>query len=175
MSANLEVVEKVVSLTESNSIDELALYITENLPVIDLELKHTFVGGVYVREMFVPKGVLMVGKVHLTADPYALMSGSMRVLTAEGGTVTMTAPHTGITAVGVKKVGYVLEDSHWINYHALSNEEEEAIKNGMGEDELVSMIEARILEEMEPLPDRDGKTIFEIYQAKLKEVLPCQQ
>lgn len=171
----IEAMAKVGELLETNSIDELALFVTENLPVIELKLKHTFAGGVYMREMFVPKGVLMVGKVHLTADPYVLVSGSMRVFTPEGGVVTLTAPLTGITKAGIKKVGYVLEDSHWINYHKLTDAEEEAIKDGMSEADLVEMIESRILEDQEPAPLRDGKTVYEIYQTKLKEGLPCQQ
>ena len=175
MTTDLEVGEKVESLIASNSIDELALFITDNLPVIDLELRHTFVPGIYIREMLVPKGVLMVGKVHLTSDPYVFLSGAMRVFTPEGGTVTLTAPHYGITATDVQKVGYVLEDSHWINYHALSDKEEEAIKDGISEDDLVEMIESRILEDLSPVPGRDGKTVYELYQHKLKEGLLCQQ
>lgn len=165
--------EKVEDLLESNSIDELALFVTENLPVIELELKHTFADGVYMREMFAPKGVLMVGKVHLTSDPFVFLTGAMNVFTPEGGTVELKAPVSGITAAGVQKVGYVTEDSHWINYHALSNAEEEAIRAGISEDELVGMIESRILEDLEPV--RNGKTVYEIYQTKLKEGLTCQQ
>ena len=165
--------EEVNSLLSSNSIDELALFITDELPVIELELKHTFADGVYMREMFVPAGVLMVGKVHLTADPFVLMSGSMNVFTAEGGMVTISAPLVGITATGVTKVGYVLEDSHWINYHALSAVERKALDEGLDEDELVDIIESRILEDLEPV--RDGKTLYELYQSKLKEGLLCPQ
>jgi hypothetical protein len=164
---------KVNSMLQSNSIDELALFVTENLPVIEFKLKHTFAGGVYAREMFAPKGSFMIGKVHLTEDPYALMSGAMNVYTPEGGMVTVCAPHNGITLSGVQKAGYVLEDTHWVNYHALTKAEEEALEDGISEDELVDMIESRIYEDLEP--KRNGKTVYEIYQAKLKEGSLCQQ
>lgn len=173
MSTDLEVIDKVEDLLESNSIDELALFITDNLPVIEMELKHTFADGVYMREMFVPAGVLMVGKVHLTEDPFVLMTGSMNVYTPEGGVVNVSAPLSGITAAGVQKVGFVLEDSHWINYHALSEGEKAAIEAGAPESEVVDMVESRILEDLQPV--RDGKTVYELYQSKLEKELSCQQ
>ena len=39
-------------------------------------LRHFFADGVYVREIFIPKGMLIVGKIHKHSHPNFLLLGS---------------------------------------------------------------------------------------------------
>lgn len=170
----VDVVKTVDDLVLHNDIDGLSLYILDNLPLVHVPLKHTFVPGIYVREMFTIAGTLLTGMVHLIESPYSLMTGRILMFTPEGGTITLEGGHSGMTAAGTRRVLYSFEDCHWINYHALSPKEEEARISGMSKDDLVDIIEGRIFEELEALPDRDGKTVFDIYKSKLEEALLCQ-
>ena len=80
-------------------------------------LKHSFVDGAYVREIFLPKGMLFVTKIHKKTHPYFVMSGDASVLT-EQGIVRINGPHHGITPAGTIRVIYTHEDTVWITVHA---------------------------------------------------------
>lgn len=175
MDSSVAVKEKGSDLSIGESMDELALFMVDKLDVVDIPLKHSFTPRLYIREMFAPKNTLIVGKVHLTEDPFALMYGSKMMFTEDGGEVTLYAGHTGVTTPGTRRVGYILEDCHWINYHVLTDREEKLRLDGLNTDDLVEIIEERIFEQLEPVPGRDGKTIEDIYKERLKGVLECQQ
>jgi len=79
-------------------------------------LTHTFVDGLYVRQIFMPKGMLFVTKIHKQNHPFFVMQGEVSVLT-DKGTVRIKAPHTGVTKIGTKRVIYTHEDTIWITVH----------------------------------------------------------
>ena len=80
-------------------------------------LKHTFADGVYIREIFMPKGTLLTSKIHKTNHPYFIMKGDVSVATEEG-IVRLVAPYSGITKAGTKRLLYMHEDTVWITVHA---------------------------------------------------------
>lgn len=79
-------------------------------------LKHSFGDGVYVREIFIPKGTLIVGKIHKHSHPNFLMKGEVSVLTEEGPK-RLKAPLSMISPAGTKRVVYAHEDTIWITIH----------------------------------------------------------
>ena len=79
-------------------------------------LKHTFADGAYVREMSVPKGFLIVTKIHKVCHPYFLLKGNVSVLT-EDGIKRIQAPYSGITPAGTKRICYTHEDTVWTTVH----------------------------------------------------------
>ena len=90
-------------------------------------LKHTFLDGLYVREIFMPKGLILTSKIHKTRHPYFVLSGDCSVLT-DDGVVHIKAPYFGITEPGTKRVLYIHEDTHWITVHATEETDLEAIE-----------------------------------------------
>ena len=80
-------------------------------------VKHTFINGLYVREIFNPAGELIVTKIHKVEHLYLLMKGSMTIM-EEGGERTITAPHYGVTKAGTKRIIYTHEDCIFITVHA---------------------------------------------------------
>tara|TARA_R100000808_G_C2150951_1_gene159858 strand:- start:1302 stop:1910 length:609 start_codon:yes stop_codon:yes gene_type:complete len=80
-------------------------------------LKHSFADGCYIREVFNPKGELLVTKIHKVKHPFFLMKGEMSVLT-EDGIKRFKAPHQGITPAGTKRIIYCHEDCVFITVHA---------------------------------------------------------
>jgi hypothetical protein len=79
-------------------------------------LTHTFVDGMYVRQIFMPKGMLFVTKIHKKNHPYFLMQGDVSVLTEEG-VRRIRAPLTGITKIGTKRIIFTHADTIWITVH----------------------------------------------------------
>ena len=79
-------------------------------------LKHSFGDGCYVREMSVPKGYLVVTKIHKIAHPCFILKGECSILT-EDGIKRLKAPQHFITPAGTKRVVYVHEDTVWVTVH----------------------------------------------------------
>jgi hypothetical protein len=80
-------------------------------------LKHSYAHGVYIREIFMPKGTLIVSKIHKYSYPYFVLKGRMSIWTEEGE-VEITAPYQGITTAGTQRVLFIHEDTTWINVHS---------------------------------------------------------
>lgn len=91
-------------------------------------LKHSFADGVYVREIFIPKGTLIVGKIHKHSHPNFLMKGEVSVLTEEGPR-RLKAPLSMISPVGTKRVVYAHEDTIWITIHVTKSKNLKKIEN----------------------------------------------
>lgn len=81
-------------------------------------LKHSFAPGIYVREIFIPRDTLIVGKIHRHPHPNFLMSGEVAVFTESTGWERIKAPLAMISAAGTKRVVYTYEDTVWITVHA---------------------------------------------------------
>ena len=80
-------------------------------------LKHSFADGCYIREIFNPKGELLVTKIHKVSHPFFLMKGDMTIL-MEDGIKRIRAPHYGITPAGTKRIIYCHEDCVFVTVHA---------------------------------------------------------
>ena len=101
-------------------------------------LTHRFADNVYVREIFIPKGTLIVGKIHRHSHPNFLMKGTVSVLTEEGGLQKLTAPLAMISPAATKRVVYAHEDTVWVTVHvtdkrSLDEIEEEVISKSYAE------------------------------------------
>ena len=80
-------------------------------------LKHSFADGCYIREIFNPKGELLVTKIHKVSHPFFLLKGDMTIL-MEDGIKRIRAPHYGITPAGTKRIIYCHEDCVFVTVHA---------------------------------------------------------
>lgn len=87
---------------------------------IDCPLKHHFSDGLYAREIFMPAGAIVVGKVHRHAHINNISQGRVRVYTTDGYQ-ELSAPYQWLSAVGTKRVVHVLEDCVWTTYHPTSS------------------------------------------------------
>jgi hypothetical protein len=89
-------------------------------------LKHTIVGGLYIREIFMPKGQLISTGIHKKEHPYFILQGDVSVLTDQG-IKRVKAPYHDITKPGTKRLIYIHEDTTWITVHATEKESVEEI------------------------------------------------
>jgi hypothetical protein len=90
-------------------------------------LKHTFIGDRYVREIFIPAGCLIVGKIHKTDHPIFLMKGKISILDEFKGESLLEAPMTICSKAGAKRAGFAVEDTVWVE--VLPNPNELIAKN----------------------------------------------
>ncbi len=80
-------------------------------------LKHTFSDGIYVREIFIPAGMFIVGKIHKHDHPNFLLKGEVIVVT-EDGTEELVGPLSIISKAGTKRALYAKTDLVWTTVHA---------------------------------------------------------
>lgn len=79
-------------------------------------LKHTFSDGIYVREISIPAGVYLTGKIHKHEHPNFLLSGVVDVVT-ESGRETLIAPMSMISKAGTKRALHTITPCVWITVH----------------------------------------------------------
>lgn len=108
-------------------------------PTIELEVRHHFSEGVYARELIIPKGTVLVGKIHKKENLNIVTKGLLHVVTEEG-LKTMQAGDVVVSPRGVQRAGYALEDSVWITVHGTHETDLEKI-----EAEFVAQDEAEYL------------------------------
>ncbi len=86
------------------------------MPQVDLPVKHFFSKAVYGRELRIPKGMLIVGKIHKFQVMNVLSAGEVSVYSIDG-VVRIKAPYTFVSSPGAKRVIYAHEDSIWSTFH----------------------------------------------------------
>ena len=91
------------------------------------KIKHWFAPGVYAREMFMPKGCLVVGKIHKTEHLNILSQGKLSV-SNNGESITVEAPFTYVSPIGTKRALYAHEDVVWTTIHATELDDPELIE-----------------------------------------------
>jgi len=70
----------------------------------------------YAREMFIPKGTLIIGKIHRHQHLNIISKGKVVVYT-EFGEKHMEGPITFVSEIGLKRSVYAVEDTLWTTIH----------------------------------------------------------
>lgn len=91
-------------------------------------LTHHFAPGVYAREIFLPAGVTVVGKLHKHAHLNIISKGSVLVST-EKGNEQFDAPFTFTSYAGTKRAVHALEDTIWTTIHVTDKTDLEEIES----------------------------------------------
>jgi len=76
-------------------------------------LKQHIEGGLYTREIFMPKGSLVISMIHKQQHPSFLLKGELSYLTDDGKITRIKAPHKIFTQIGTQRVLYIHEDCEW--------------------------------------------------------------
>lgn len=84
--------------------------------------------GMYAREAFYPKGEIIIGLIHRHPHLNFLMKGKIAVAT-ETGRQIYEAPTILVSSdIGVKKAGYVLEDTIWVCVQLAQSQDVESVE-----------------------------------------------
>lgn len=93
----------------------------------ELPLKHSFAPGVYAREMEIPAGTLLIGKIHKHRHHNFLMKGSIIVLTETNGVELLQAPLMIVSEEGTQRIGYAVTDTVWTTIHENKDNSEDLV------------------------------------------------
>ena len=117
----------------------------------DKLVRHFFAPGVYARELTIPAGVLLTGKIHKTEHLNIISQGVIVVVSPEGRKI-IEAPHTMVSKPGAKRVGYALEDTVWTTIHVTEETDLDIIEE---------QVIAKTFEEVDALLGQDKKAMLE--------------
>tara|TARA_R100000541_G_scaffold33012_1_gene41704 strand:+ start:3439 stop:3891 length:453 start_codon:yes stop_codon:yes gene_type:complete len=98
-------------IREANGVDIVTHQDSKLFP-----LKHTFADGIYVRQMSMDKGTIVVGAIHKHLHVWFLLTGHISVATEET-TEDYIAPCYVVATPGTKRVIYANEESIFVNIH----------------------------------------------------------
>lgn len=86
------------------------------LPQVEMPVTEYFSEGVYGREIFIPAGTVITGKIHKFRSLNVLISGEIAVLTNEGMKI-VSPPFVEVAAPGTKRIAYAITDTRWLTVH----------------------------------------------------------
>lgn len=98
------------------------------LPQVELKHVDYFSKGVYARELHIPAGVTLTGKIHKYRNLNILSKGKMTV-SMEEGMKTIEAPFTVVSPPGTKRVAYAHTDCVWTTIHGTEHEDVDLIES----------------------------------------------
>ena len=77
-------------------------------------LEHHIEGGLYTREVFMPKHTCVVSFIHKQDHPSFIISGEASVLMDTGEIIKYKAPDKIMTKKGTQRVFFMHEDTRWV-------------------------------------------------------------
>lgn len=106
------------------------------LPQTSLPIRHFYVAGpaashIYAREMMIPAGVTLVGRVH-KHETLSIISKGRILIASEGGVREVSAPFTWVTPAGTKRAGYAIEETIITTLHLTDELDATKIEDELG-------------------------------------------
>lgn len=98
--------------------------VCSKLPQVAMPVTHHFAPGIYIREIFMPKGAFVIGHRHRTEHFNLILKGSALVW-MESEWVRVSAGMTIKSGAGVQKALQIEEDCVWQTVHANPDDETE--------------------------------------------------
>jgi hypothetical protein len=123
---NIEAIEVKDCISPDEMLNLFELEII-NHPQIECPLIHRFTPGLYMREIFMPKGTLITSVLHLTTHPFFVMKGDVSVWYHDIPVQRYKAPYTGITQAGTRRILLTHEDTTWTTVHVTDLEDPDEI------------------------------------------------
>lgn len=82
-----------------------------------------FASDSYVREMVIPAGTCVIGRVHKTDCINILLEGEIVIVDNDGNRKEMKAPQVFIAKAGHQKAGFAIKDTRWLNCFSCKEEQ----------------------------------------------------
>ena len=102
--------------------------IAKELPQVSIPVNHYIHGGMYGREITIPKGTVITGQLYKFDHLDVMISGDITVSTDTGETKRLTGVNLVKGMASKKRAGYAHEDTHWITFHSFDGDSGEEIQ-----------------------------------------------
>ena len=88
----------------------------EQLTKEDLDPLHYFADGMYLRSLFLPEGLAVVGEVHKHAH-FTILAEGKSTIVSQDGKMGVEAPFVFVSTPNAKRCVYAETDCTWITVH----------------------------------------------------------
>jgi hypothetical protein len=107
----------IIDPAEPDLMDRVEQSIVENFEPVELTPIHHFFGGMYGRELRIPAGTKLTGKIHRGKTLNVLSKGTIAIYSEGEGPRIITAPFIFVSEPGSRRLGIARTDVVWINFH----------------------------------------------------------
>lgn len=139
---SLSIIKSICVGDRSSNREAILNYeeIAKNLPQIEIPVRHSIHGGMYAREIVIPKGAIITGQIYKFDHLDIMISGDVTVSTDSGEVKRLKGYNFLEGLSGKKRAGYAHEKTIWITVHPY----------GFGEDgeKIQEFLTARSFEEL---------------------------
>jgi hypothetical protein len=115
----------------------LAYYLESQTKALDqtpLKVTHKFAHGLYYREILIPAGTVMSGRIHKHDDMQVIYYGDMEIVT-DGAVMRVAGPTSFVSKAGTKQWGHAFTDTLWATVHATDLTDLDKIEKELFEEE----------------------------------------
>ena len=98
------------------------------LPQVDCPVTHHFGPNIYIREVVMPAGTVVVGKPHKTEHMCNMISGRMIVVNEDGEQMEVAAPSVFMAKKG-RKIAYIIETVRFQNIFSTNETDIDRLEN----------------------------------------------
>lgn len=91
--------------------------VSKTLPQIEIPVKHVIHGGMYAREIIIPKGTIITGQIYKFDHLDIMIGGDVTVSTDTGEIKRLKGYNCLEGLSGKKRAGYTHKDTTWITVH----------------------------------------------------------
>lgn len=129
MKAELCRAEPVATIEPLSDRDKVSLLESEMLKheQVAIPVRHYFSPGVYAREITIPAGTILTGRIHKYEQLNILSGGEISVLT-DDGMKRVAAPFTVVSPPGTKRIAYAHTDCVWTTILATEEKDHDLIE-----------------------------------------------
>jgi hypothetical protein len=103
-----------VSREQVMQLEQAIKGLPNQVDLLEEDTHHHFAPGVYLRELFIPEGVVITGAIHRTKHLTIIASGTVRITTSNG-VEELTGPAVFVSEIGAKKAIYAITDATVMN------------------------------------------------------------
>ncbi len=99
----------------------------KKMPQVEVPVRNYFSAGVYAREIRIPAGATVTGKIHKLANLNILSEGEM-IVSTDDGMKRVKAPFTVVSPPGTKRIAHAITDCVWTTVHGTHVTDVDAIE-----------------------------------------------
>ena len=112
------ITQPTVKVDIKQNLDNLAVAV-KSAPQVECPEKHHFGPNIYIKEVTLPAGSVIVGKYHRHEHLCNMVAGRMIVVDSEGNRTELIAPMTFMAKSG-RKIAYIIETVVFQNIYSTS-------------------------------------------------------
>ena len=115
-------------LSPTERTNRLEAAILRELKPVPMDVVNHFSKGVYARELFIPRGTIITGKIHKFENLNIMSKGDVSILMEDGSISRIHAPYTVVSPPGTRRVVFAHEDTIWTTIHGTDERDVDAIE-----------------------------------------------